>query len=51
MGNWLQVEFGAHQVILVRSTEAIERLPDEVRKATSAQTLTISQVSHKLQSW
>ena len=31
----LQVEFGAHQVILVRDTEAIDRLPEDLQTHNS----------------
>lgn len=38
-----QVEFGAHQVILVRSTEAMEKLPVEIRNS-NAIIMTVPQV-------
>lgn len=33
--NTSQVEFGAHQVILVRSMEAAEKLPEDIRESNA----------------
>ncbi len=41
----LQVEFGAHQVILVRDLTAVAKLPEELRN-DSALIMTVSQVRH-----
>ena len=39
----LQVEFGAHQVVLVRSMDSVERLPEGLRDS-NALVLTVPQV-------
>lgn len=47
---WPQVEFGAHQVVLVRSMDSAERLPEGLRDS-NALVLTVPQVGLARRGW